>query len=64
MMKKEEFMRKCFLFAFASFALVSCESVFNMFGMEPDNSLEEFVENVIEEETKLKIDLTPMTPEK
>lgn len=57
-------MRKCFLFAFASFALVSCESVFNMFGMEPDNSLEEFVENVIEEETKLKIDLTPMTPEK
>ena len=57
-------MRKCFLFAFASFALVSCESVFNMFGMEPDNSLEEFSEEVIRLNTGVDMDLTPMTPEK
>ena len=54
---------KKLIFIFMIFVLSSCSYINQKLGMKDDNIPEEIMEKVIENQTGVSIDLTPLTPE-
>ena len=56
---KDMLMKICLLFVAIGIAVIGCSKVNNMFNLENDNPIEEFLEEQLEKHTGLDIDLTP-----